>query len=352
MATFSLWARRDSTTANNDVLNPNPISTQPATELIFTDNGTGDLSLEYNGGLPDPDTQVVIGGTTYPFTVVLTGNFPTSGGSVPAALWGRQVAVIQVTVNGQLREYFFVLGEPPATEAQMNAISSGAIPLSNVDPTPPPFCFAEGAEIATPRGPRRVEQLRAGDRVLTEDGRNVAVAWIGSSRYSREQAAREARLRPVHLHAHALGPGLPERELVLSPQHRIVVEGAACELLFGTERAFVVARHLPEPFASQPEPEAELVYYHLLLETHEILVANGLPAESFQPARRLIEALSDATRAALMTVLAALGAEAMLSRPDALPTLTSREARVLMAALAGGPGQAVDLPRPRRGAVA
>lgn len=337
MATYSIWARRDSTTANNSVLNPDPVSNRPAAQLTFTDNdGAGDLSLEFNGGLPDPDTQVLIDGTAYDFTVTLSGTLPTGGNvnTVPLSLQGRQVGVIQVVVGGQLREYFFVLGDPPATEAEMNAIGSGAIPLTSLDVDPPPFCFAAGVGIETPLGRRRVESLRVGDLVLTESGRRVPIAWIGSSRYNRQQAAREERLRPVHVHAHAFGPGLPDRELVLSPQHRVVVDGAACELLFGTERTFVIARHLSEPFTSRPEPEADVVYYHILLETHEILLANGLPCESLQPARRMVEALSDDARRSLMAVLDPLGAAAMLDRPDALPTLNSREARVVMTALA------------------
>jgi PAS domain-containing protein len=334
MATFSILARQDSVTAQNSTLNPIGTNQAPTTSLIFTDNnGAGDLSLEYNGGLPDPDTQVIIGGTAHNFTVVLTGILPGNA-QVPAALVGRTVALIEVVVGGARQQYFFVLGDPPATLAQMNAFGNGAIPLTLIDVDPPPFCFASGTGIETPQGRRAVETLRAGDLVLTETGRTVPIAWIGLSRYSSRQAAREARLRPVHVRAHAFGPGLPDQELVLSPQHRIVVEGPACELLFGLERAFVVARHLPEPFACQPEPDAEVVYHHLLLERHEILLANGLPAESLQPARRMIEAMAAPARRGLADVVEVLGAEPLLTRPDALPTLTQREARVLLAMLA------------------
>lgn len=258
---------------------------------------------------------------------------------------GRQVAVIQVVVGGQLREYFFVIGEPPATEEQMNGFGNGAIPLTAVDFEPPPFCFAAGTEIATPRGRRKVETLRAGDLVTTEDGRSVAIAWVGSSSYGRRQAAQEDRLRPVHLQAHAFGPGLPDRELVLSPQHRVVVEGAACELLYGTERVFVIARHLTVPFACMPEPEADVTYFHVLLERHEILLANGLPSESLQPARRMIETLSSEARNGLSAVVETLGAEALMTRPDALPTLNHREASVLLSAIALRPGSSDVLPQ-------
>jgi hypothetical protein len=337
LATFSILARQDSITAQNSTLNPIGTNKAPTSTLTFTDNdGAGDLSLEYNGGLPDPDTQGIIDGTAVDFTVVLTGILPGNS-QVPASLAGRTVALIEVTVGGDTQQYFFVLGDPSATLAEMDAIGNGAIPLTLVDIDPPPFCFSRGAEMSTPSGRRLVEDLRAGDSVLTEDGRSVTIAWIGVSRYGPEQAAWEDRLRPVHLHAHAFGPGLPGRELVLSPQHRIVVEGVPCELQFGTERAFVAARHLTAPFATMPEPEADVTYFHILLERHEILVANGLPSESLQPARRMIEALSSEARNGLKAVVDTLGAEALMTRPDALPTLNHREAKVLQAAIAPRP---------------
>lgn len=339
MATFSIWARQDSTTANNNELNPIGISGpngEPAGQITFTDNdGAGDLSLEYNGGLPDPDTQVIIDGIAYDFTVSLTGTLPTgvNNNVVPLALQGRDVAVIEVVIGGVAHEYFFILGNPPATEAQLNGMGSGAIPLTAVDFDPPPVCFAKGTEIATPSGRRRVEALRSGDSVLTEDGRSVTIAWIGSSRYVRRRVSGDSRLLPVHIRAHAFGPGLPDSDLVLSRQHRIVIESAICELMTGSSRAFVLAGHLPEGIASTPPPEEDVVYFHILLDTHEILLANGLPAESFQPAQRMIETLSDASRQELDEVLCVLGAAAMLARPDALPTLKQREARVVLAAL-------------------
>jgi hypothetical protein len=111
------------------------------------------------------------------------------------------------------------------------------------------------------------------------------------------------------------------------------VEVPECELFFGSPRVFVIARHLPLSVAHSPEPDAEVVYYHLLLDQHYVLLANGLPCESFQPARRTVEALSPEARASLDATLAVLGEAAMLARPDALPTLASYEARVLAAVL-------------------
>ena len=112
MAIFSIFARRDSITSQNSTLNPIGTNQAPTATLTFTDNnGAGDLSLEWNGGLPDPDTQVIIGGTPYDFTVILTGILPGNS-LVPASLVGRTVALIEVTVGGVTQQYFFVLGDP------------------------------------------------------------------------------------------------------------------------------------------------------------------------------------------------------------------------------------------------
>ena len=335
MATFTVWARQDSITANNQTLNPIGTNQAPTTLLTFTDNGTGDLLLEQNNGLPDPDTQVIINGVTYNFTVVLTGVLPGNS-QVPAALVGRTVVVLNVTVNGQLREYFYVLGEPPATQAQMNAIGNGAIPLTGVNLNPPPICFCAGTRIATPTGPQAAETLRPGDMVLTEDGRAVPVAWVGISSYSGSALAADPALRPIRIPAGSIAPGLPERDLDLSPQHRVALEDPACELLFCEPRVFVVARHLVGTLAHVLNEAEGVRYVHILLERHEILLAEGLPAESFQPARRMVELMTGPTRTALDATLDALGAEAMLSRPDALPTLKSTEAAVLLRRIGRG----------------
>ncbi len=73
-----------------------------------------------------------------------------------------------------------------------------------------------------------------------------------------------------------------------------------------------------------------MVYYHILLENHDILLSNGLSTESFQPARRMVEAMDTAARASLEAVLDVLGRDAMLTRTDALQTLTHRETLALL----------------------
>lgn len=343
---ITFYGVRDKNSAGNSSLN---LDGGDTLSFFFTTGANGDLFLDFipddadADTIPevDPDTKLVIGGIPYNFAVLLKGSLPTTqpgAGKVPDVLEGKVGLLVKIDLDGDGIEagdpqYFFPLdgsGDP----AIVGPWGNGACQL-NLLPIDPeePVCFCAGTDIATPSGLRPVETLCPGDCILTEDGRYVQIAWVGISNYSATELARAPSLSPVRIPADAFGPGLPVRDLDLSPQHRIVVEGAACELLFGIHRAFVVARHLLGTIAHTPEIEGGVQYVHLLLENHEILVGNGLPSESFQPARRMLELMTAETRDRLMAVLEVLGAEAMLTRPDALQTLSSREARVFAAHL-------------------
>lgn len=337
------YGLRDKNNAGNNALNLDP---GEVVSLQFVSGPSGDLFLEQvpdNGDADsfpnfDPDTQVILNdGTPANFSVLLIGKLPVSG-KVPDPLEGKTVILIKIDANGDGilnasdPQYFFVADGSGTLTLMSNGWGGGSLTLLAVDDTPPPdpVCFRAGTAIATPSGARAVETLRPGDMVLTDDGRAVQLVWVGRSHYTAAQLAANPALRPVRIPAHAIRPGMPERDLDLSPQHRIVIDGAGCELMFGQPRVLVVANHLVGTLAHVVEDVASVTYVHLLLEEHEILPGNGLPSESFQPARRMVEQMAGGAQAALMATLDALGAEAMLTRPDALPTLRSPEARVLM----------------------
>lgn len=327
MATISFFARQDSSTANNPNLNPRPISQFPAQTITFTDDlgggVTGDLNLDYVASGVDPDTRVIINGQTYPFRVEFTGVIPPGSG----ALSGRTVMVITVVVNGVGQRYFFVLGQPPATAAQMNGLGNGAISLLNVDFTP---CFCAGTDIATPSGQRKVETLKAGDHVLTAEGVARPILWVGCTRITQAALQVNPANRPIVIAAHAFGPGAPAADLYVSPQHRVLIADSMCELLFGEDAVLVPAKFLVGRLAEVALPTADVDYYHILLEDHDMLVSNGLVTESFQPARRMIDVLDDATRARLEAQLVALGEDRLLFRKDRYHSLRQHEALVLL----------------------
>ena len=327
MATISLFARRDSISANNSVLNPLNNNQFPAQSITFTDDlgggQTGDLKFDYVAGGFDPDTRVIIDGQSYQFRIELTGTLPDGSGT----LTGREVMLITVFVDGQERQYFFVLGEPPATAAELNALGNGAISLTLVDVTP---CFCAGTEIATPTGARKVETLMAGDLVLTADGTARPILWIGSTRISEAALRANPACRPIVIAANAFGPGSPATDLHVSPQHRVMVEDPLCELLFGEAAVLVPARFLVDRLAEVAVPSRDVHYFHILLEDHDMVLSNGLVTESFQPARRMIDVMDVASSARLEAQLAALGEDRLLRRKDRYLSLRWHEAQVLL----------------------
>ncbi len=133
------------------------------------------------------------------------------------------------------------------------------------------ICFMAGTRIATPTGATRVEHLAVGDLVLTRGGAAAPVRWLGRQTVCMAFADR-ARVLPVRVRAGALGDSLPERDLLLSPCHALLVDGVLVEagaLLNGT----TIVRETDVP--------ATFVYYHIELEDHALVLAEGVPAETF-----------------------------------------------------------------------
>lgn len=340
------YARGDSNSANNAALNVQNTGKVPVTSIQFTTGTGGDLILDYvpDGAdantLPefDPDTKVIINGVARNFAFVKSGNLDPARTDPP--LENAMVYVIKVDMNGngdlndKVDQQFFFTTLPGVTPAIMaNNIHNGACALSNLDISPPPspVCFCSGTEIATPSGPRKVETLVAGDVVLTHTGDRKQIVWIASTRIGLAELLAHPNLRPIRIPAGAVGPGLPSRDLRVSPQHRIVLQGAASELLFGVDTVLVAAKFLVGSIAEVAPLTGRVEYFHVLLEEHEMLVSNGIASESFQPARRTMDVMDDAARGSLEAVLAALGTEAMLARKDQFLSLKQPEAAVLLA---------------------
>ncbi|MBC2837312.1 Hint domain-containing protein [Paragemmobacter straminiformis] len=330
MATLSFYARGDSSTANNAALNVSGTSKTPTTLLTFTSGTTGDLRLDYNGGLADPDTQVIIGGQTLNFTLEFSGNLPATNKLANVGgtdLRGKQIAVITTSAG----QRFFFVTDGSGTLAVMNGFPNGAHAIASVTNTTPVFmCFASGTLIATPDGLRKVESLRAGDLVLTADGRALPLRWHGALDFSATDLMLWPDLRPVVIPAHLFGPDLPARDLHLSGCHRIALSGWEVELLSGESGVLVPARHLIGHGAWQGDA-GPVTYHHLYLDEHAVILSENLPTESFQPAARMVEALGARMRAKLESVMTAA------VRPDAGLTLKRHESLVLLSQLLGGP---------------
>ncbi len=329
MTTLSFYARGDASTANNPSLNVESKVVQPTVLITFNSGASGDIILDGGGGV-DPDTTVTIDGTTYDFTLEMTGDLPLNNGKVPDALEGKQVTVISVVIDGNTERFFFVT-DGSGTYALMEQFGTGAIPLDNTDtsPTTVYICFCGGTDILTPSGYRKVEELRAGDLVLNDTGGAVPVLWIGQSTVSREDMQNDPTRQPIRIPANSVRAGVPCSDLYVSAQHRVVLEDAWTELFFGEARVLVPAAHLVGTIAESILPEAAVTYFHILLADHEIILANGLMTESFQPSARSYEGIADDMRNSLSEALPQDILQSSFRRPDALMTLKRHEACVL-----------------------
>jgi VCBS repeat-containing protein len=142
-------------------------------------------------------------------------------------------------------------------------------------------CFVAGTPIDTPSGPRPVESLRPGDLVLTLDHGPQPLLWTGSCHLDRQALAARPDLRPVRISRDALGPGIPGRDILVSPQHRLLLRSPWLDLALGSPEALVPALRLDGKPGIGRSPQAGPVHYvHLLFERHEIVTSAGLASES------------------------------------------------------------------------
>lgn len=154
-------------------------------------------------------------------------------------------------------------------------------------------CFVLGTLIDTPRGPVAIENLRVGDLVHTKDNGAQPIRWIESSETSVRRMKEKPNLYPVRVKAGALGRGMPRRDLFVSQQHRLLVSGPAVQVLLGEREALVAAKSLCNwPGIDIIEPDGPVHYYHALLDRHEILDAEGAPAESLYLGEEAIVGMS------------------------------------------------------------
>lgn len=132
-------------------------------------------------------------------------------------------------------------------------------------------CFAAGTRIATARGEVPVEDLRPGDELVLADGGTAPVAWLGRTTLDVTRHRWPDLVRPVRIRAGALADGVPHRDLLLSPEHALALDGV-----------LVPAKLLVNGRTILAEPGVtRITYLHVELATHAALLAEGAPAESY-----------------------------------------------------------------------
>lgn len=168
-------------------------------------------------------------------------------------------------------------------------------------------CFTAGTQIATRHGGQPVESLKAGDIVMSHDGRELRLRQVLRRNICVQDMRRHERLRPIHISKGALGPGVPARDLKVSRQHRILLRSVIAQRMFGHPEVLVAAARLTLLPGVFVDPVSEPVsYVHLLFDRHEIILANGTPAESFYPGVEALHGLPSAAREEIELLFPAL----------------------------------------------
>ncbi len=204
----------------------------------------------------------------------------------------------------------------------------GSMAFSNIENVIP--CFTPGTRISTDRGEVLVEHLKVGDSVLTRDNGWQAIRWVGRRDLGLADLIVNPALRPVRIAKGALGDGLPLRDMMVSPQHRMLIEGAGPEMWFGTDQVLAAALHLTRRPGICQVLTRGISYLHVMCDAHEIIRADGAWTESFQPAMRMLGGMEPEQQDELRALFPALVDGP--SFPAARLTLRAHEVRVLSAA--------------------
>ncbi len=164
-------------------------------------------------------------------------------------------------------------------------------------------CLTRGTLIQTSDGLVPVERLAAGDLVETLDGHEQALRWIGRRRYNSNDLRNHETLYPVRITANALGNRLPRRDLLVSRQHRMLVQSKIASRMFGRSEVLVPAiklTSLPGVYVDQSVETVE--YFHLLFDQHEVIFAEGAPTESLFTGPEAWKSISPEARAEIHSI--------------------------------------------------
>ena len=190
-------------------------------------------------------------------------------------------------------------------------------------------CFTRGVRLAVPEGEALIEDLAVGDLVMTRDNGAQPIRWIGRRQLDAVDLRQHEHLRPIRIRKGALGAGVPVRDLLLSPQHRVLVRSHIAQNLFGTDEVLVAVKQLLQVEGVDIALDVDAVeYFHILFDRHEVVLSDGALTESLYLGQMTREAIGPAALDEIRTLFPELfedGAEPAAARM--LPS--GRQARKL-----------------------
>ena len=287
------------------------IALQPGASFSRITMDDNDAFFQDADGTQDNVGSFTINGTTFGDNTAIETEYSYVIRPVGSTDPAEQITIYNLDINGDRQGIVAdrMLQESVTYEIIAGGSDDPSVAYSNLT-----VCFLEGTAIAVPGGVRAVETLRPGDRVVTLDNGPQEVVWAGWQIVSGAEAHA-----PVRIDAGVLGNDAP---LCLSLQHRVLLRQNGSDLLLP------ITALVGQPGISQI-PMRQARYWHVLLDGHHVLIANGAPAESMYPGPMALRSLPRRDRERVTGYFPdlALGAEWTPARPLMRPGLWRRSQR-------------------------
>ncbi len=293
-------------------------------------------STDLDDGEFDIGDSIQIGGQTYAITRIQeasnSGRFTLEDGTNRSFDPGSEsnLPVVFLTVSDGVVTRTFIIPNDSYGDMRIDEIRTGSLTdvagsdaavISTTNNSVDVVCFVTGARIRTADGESAVEHIREGDLIATRDHGLQPVRAI--LRTEVAPGNMDARLKPIAFEVGALGPGLPQRRLCVSPQHRMLVTDPTGRQVLVPAKALSHHRGV-----RMLHGKRSVTYYHIVFSRHEIIWANGALTESFYPGPMALRAMPASSRAQVQAIFGdGLGAPGPGRLGAAAPILAMQDAR-------------------------
>lgn len=301
-----------------DLFGGGPFTVAGTPDTITISDGVGDTSFDDapTQGSPDPlSDQQAFG------DIILDGAVAISGGG---SVWNiGEFTVTNVTTGevGILIVFGNTAGNPIGMSSTIPLSIGDELTYSNFNTDGAQeydglICFANGTQIATEDGTAPVENLVVGDKVRTMTNGVQTIRWIGRRSITKWALMQNPKLRPVCINKGALGNGLPTHDLLVSRQHRMLVRSKVAERMFGDAEVLVSAIHLTELPGIYIDQDVDCVeYFHLLLDQHDVIFAEGAPTESLLTGREALKSFHRQAHEEIVDIFPELANGEVIAKP-------------------------------------
>lgn len=297
----SVMSNNDTTTVDSDPLNITAggfdltLQEEEAQDGVHASETVGWIAIQAGGdgsagtaathGGVDEQVDTLGLGATFSNAVILGETQTINGGDTATV-------VIDSQTNASVDLF---IEEEASQDSELNHINETVGVIAFEDGLIP--CFAAGTFIRTLHGEERVEHLQPGHSLPLWDGGTGRVRLILQRALTAADLQKYPHLRPIRISAGALGQGLPKRDLLVSPQHRMLVASPIARRMFGAAEVLIAATRLTElPGIYVDESVETITYVHVVMARHQVIYAEGCPSESLFTGPEALKSLTEAAR--------------------------------------------------------